>query len=77
MSSWTKEQNKLFEDALDRYDEGTPNRWQKIARAVGGGKTAEEVERHYEMLIKDLKSIESENDNSSSNAKGDNTAYKA
>ncbi|OAY64094.1 Protein RADIALIS-like 3 [Ananas comosus] len=70
MSSWTKEQNKLFEDALDRYDEGTPNRWQKIARAV-------EVERHYEMLIKDLKSIESENDNSSSNAKGDNTAYKA
>jgi len=56
--SWTTEQNKAFERALAEYDKDTPNRWQNIAKAVGG-KTEEEVKRHYQKLLDDLKSIES------------------
>ncbi|XP_010254802.1 PREDICTED: protein RADIALIS-like 3 [Nelumbo nucifera] len=57
-SSWTPKQNKLFEKALALYDKDTPDRWHNVARAVGG-KSAEEVKRHYEILIEDLKYIES------------------
>lgn len=57
-SSWTPKQNKLFEEALARYDKDTPDRWQNVARAVGG-KSADEVKRHYELLVQDLKYIES------------------
>ncbi|CAL5205902.1 unnamed protein product [Lathyrus oleraceus] len=56
-SSWTTKQNKKFENALAIYDKDTPDRWQKLAKAVGG-KTVEEVKRHYEMLVEDLKQIE-------------------
>ncbi|KAL5563003.1 hypothetical protein UlMin_032750 [Ulmus minor] len=57
-SSWTQKQNKLFEKALALYDKDTPDRWQNVAKAVGG-KTAEEVKRHYEVLLDDLRQIES------------------
>ncbi|XP_054819983.1 protein RADIALIS-like 4 [Prosopis cineraria] len=56
-STWTAKQNKRFENALALYDEETPDRWQKMARAVGG-KTVEEVKRHYEKLVDDVKLIE-------------------
>ncbi|XP_044475227.1 protein RADIALIS-like 4 [Mangifera indica] len=56
-STWTTKQNKLFENALAIYDKDTPDRWQKLARAVGG-KTVDEVKRHYEMLVEDVKQIE-------------------
>ncbi|KAJ4831074.1 Protein RADIALIS-like 1 [Turnera subulata] len=58
LTSWTPKQNKQFEKALALYDKDTPERWQNIAKAVGG-KSAEEVKRHYEILIKDLTEIES------------------
>ncbi|KAL3514659.1 hypothetical protein ACH5RR_027376 [Cinchona calisaya] len=57
--SWTAKQNKQFEDALATYDKDTPDRWNNIARAVGG-KSAEEVRRHYEVLEKDIIQIESD-----------------
>ncbi|EXB59098.1 hypothetical protein L484_014592 [Morus notabilis] len=57
-SSWTPTQNKQFERALALYDKDTPDRWQKVARAVGG-KSAEEVKRHYEILEEDIRHIES------------------
>ncbi|KAK1359897.1 DnaJ subfamily C member 2 [Heracleum sosnowskyi] len=57
-STWTPKQNKLFEKALAKYDKDTPDRWHNIAKAVGG-KSAEEVKRHYEKLIEDVKNIES------------------
>ncbi|KAK4780260.1 hypothetical protein SAY87_016366 [Trapa incisa] len=57
-STWTSKQNKVFERALAQYDKDTPDRWKKVARAVGG-KSAEEVKRHYELLIEDVKHIES------------------
>lgn len=55
--SWTAKQNKQFEEALAMYDKDTPDRWHNIARAVGG-KSAEEVRRHYEVLVKDIMQIE-------------------
>ncbi|CAA0833858.1 Protein RADIALIS-like 6 [Striga hermonthica] len=59
-SSWTQMQNKQFEKALAIYDKDTPDRWHNIARAVSG-KSAEEVKRHYEVLVEDLERIESGN----------------
>ncbi|KAM5548856.1 protein RADIALIS-like 3 [Rosa sericea] len=58
-SCWTPKQNKLFERALALYDKDTPERWQNVAKAVGGNKTAEEVKRHYDILLEDLRQIES------------------
>ncbi|CAN6466994.1 unnamed protein product [Victoria cruziana] len=59
-SYWTPKQNKSFERALAVYDKETPDRWKNVAAMVGG-KTAEEVKRHYELLMEDLRSIESGN----------------
>lgn len=57
-SQWSSKQNKQFEMALALYDKETPDRWNNIARAVGG-KSVEEVKRHYELLVHDLRHIES------------------
>lgn len=57
-SSWTPKQNKAFEQALAKYDRDTPDRWYNVAKAVGG-KTPEEVKKHYEILVADVKHIES------------------
>ncbi|GMI74513.1 RADIALIS-LIKE SANT/MYB 3, RAD-like 6 [Hibiscus trionum] len=56
--SWTAKQNKDFERALAVYDKDTPDRWYNVAKAVGG-KTVEEVKRHYELLVSDVMKIES------------------
>ncbi|KAL0656946.1 hypothetical protein Bca4012_077530 [Brassica carinata] len=56
-SSWTSKQNKMFERALAVYDNDTPDRWQNLAKAVGN-KSAEEVKRHYDILVEDLVNIE-------------------
>ncbi|KAF8012490.1 hypothetical protein BT93_I0608 [Corymbia citriodora subsp. variegata] len=58
--TWTVEKNKLFENALAVYDEGTPDRWQRIANAVGGKTSVEEVKEHYEILRHDINLIESD-----------------
>ncbi|VFR03636.1 unnamed protein product [Cuscuta campestris] len=58
-SSWTARQNKKFEEALAVYDRDTPDRWHNIARIVGG-KSAEEVKGHYEILVKDVLQIEND-----------------
>ncbi|GMJ05616.1 RADIALIS-LIKE SANT/MYB 3, RAD-like 6 [Hibiscus trionum] len=57
-SSWTPRQNKLFEIALAVYDKDTPDRWHNVAKAVGG-KTAEEVKTHYDILVHDVNLIDS------------------
>ncbi|KAL4337621.1 hypothetical protein AHAS_Ahas12G0128500 [Arachis hypogaea] len=57
-SSWSAKDNKAFERALAVYDKDTPDRWYNIARAVGG-KTPEDVKRHYERLVHDVRHIES------------------
>ena len=56
--SWSAKDNKAFERALAVYDKDTPDRWNNVAKAVGS-KTPEEVKRHYEILVQDVKHIES------------------
>ncbi|XP_047324217.1 protein RADIALIS-like 6 [Impatiens glandulifera] len=58
-STWTAEENKMFERALAHYDTQTPDRWHNIARAVGGRKTAEDCKSHFQLLLEDLCKIES------------------
>ncbi|WVZ99634.1 hypothetical protein U9M48_044901 [Paspalum notatum var. saurae] len=58
-SGWSKREDKMFEEALAYYGEGTPNRWDKVASAMGGIKSAEEVRCHYEDLVHDVGMIES------------------
>ncbi|KAI8012798.1 Transcription factor RADIALIS [Camellia lanceoleosa] len=56
-SNWSAKQNKLLENALAIYCQDTPERWDNVARAVGGGKTVGDVKRHYELLVEDVKLI--------------------
>ncbi|KAF0904284.1 hypothetical protein E2562_033264 [Oryza meyeriana var. granulata] len=69
-SSWTVYQNRLFEQALAIYDEDTPDRWQKVARAVGGGKSADDVKRHFDWLERDVNHIDSEDGQGSKDGGG-------
>ncbi|XP_047322487.1 transcription factor SRM1-like [Impatiens glandulifera] len=61
-SSWNREQDKAFENALATYPEEDGNneeeRWEKIAADVPG-KSLEEVKHHYEILMDDVIRIES------------------
>ncbi|CAI9275373.1 unnamed protein product [Lactuca saligna] len=58
-STWTREQDRAFENALVEYpDEDSDDRWEKIAADVPG-KTVEEIKHHYELLVDDLDRIES------------------
>lgn len=57
-SSWTRYEDKLFEDALVMYPDDVIGRWEKIADAVPG-KTADQVRAHYEVLVHDLLQIDS------------------
>ncbi|KAK6260404.1 hypothetical protein SCA6_014878 [Theobroma cacao] len=59
LCEWSWEENKLFELALALVDEQHPDRWEVVAAMVGGEKSAEEVEKHYVILLEDLQFIES------------------
>ncbi|KAD3338508.1 hypothetical protein R6Q59_026726 [Mikania micrantha] len=54
---WTPVENKLFENALAKFDKDTPDRWQKVAEMVPG-KTVADVQRQYKNLEDDVSSIE-------------------
>ncbi|XP_057525591.1 transcription factor SRM1 [Amaranthus tricolor] len=57
-SYWSIEQDKAFENAIATHPEELDDRWEKIAADVPG-KTLEEVKNHYELLLEDVKQIES------------------
>ena len=57
-SSWSREQDKAFENALATHPEDAADRWERIATDVPG-KTLEEVKHHYELLVDDVNQIES------------------
>ncbi|CAM8958036.1 unnamed protein product [Rhodiola kirilowii] len=57
MSSWTRSEDKLFENLIVKYPETEPHRWEKIARCMEF-KSAEEVEKHYEALLHDVSLID-------------------
>lgn len=54
---WTPAQNKLFENALAKFDKETPDRWQKVAAMVPG-KSVADVMKQYKELEDDVSSIE-------------------
>ncbi|KAK4477110.1 hypothetical protein RD792_016320 [Penstemon davidsonii] len=56
--AWSAKENKAFERALAVYDKDTPDRWSNVARAIGQ-RTPEEVKMHYDILLEDIKYIES------------------
>uniref|UniRef100_A0ACD5WML1 Uncharacterized protein n=1 Tax=Avena sativa TaxID=4498 RepID=A0ACD5WML1_AVESA len=56
--SWTREQEKAFENALATADlDDEAAMWDHIAEAVEG-KSPDEVRRHYELLVEDVDGIE-------------------
>ncbi|KAG9441987.1 hypothetical protein H6P81_017841 [Aristolochia fimbriata] len=57
-SSWTREQEKAFENGIATHPEDSSDRWEKIAASVPG-KTADDVKHHYELLVEDINGIES------------------
>ena len=59
LCGWSWEENKLFELALAVVDEQQPHRWEVVAAMVGGEKSAEDVQKHYVILLEDLQFIES------------------
>ncbi|XVE59720.1 hypothetical protein DITRI_Ditri05aG0069000 [Diplodiscus trichospermus] len=56
-TQWTRFEDKLFEQALVMFPEGTSDRWQKIAERVPG-KSPAEVKEHYDMLLYDVYEID-------------------
>ncbi|XP_024933485.2 protein RADIALIS-like 4 [Ziziphus jujuba] len=59
LCGWSWEENKQFELALAVVDEQDPDRWQEVAAKIGGQKSAEDVQKHYVILLEDLQVIES------------------
>lgn len=57
-SVWSREEDIQFEKAIASYSEDYSDRWEKIAAEVAG-KSVEEVKHHYELLVEDVKQIES------------------
>eukprot|EP00250_Pteridium_aquilinum_P033639 c5982_g1_i1 orf=392-1360(+) len=55
--SWSWQEEKLFENALCVHDRDTDDRWENVAGMVPG-KDADEVKRHYELLVEDVKNID-------------------
>ncbi|KAM3189411.1 hypothetical protein ACQJBY_067986 [Aegilops geniculata] len=71
-SSWTFKQNKVFEDALAKYDKDAPDFFQNVAREVGDGKSVEDVKKHLVELVKDVDEIHT-NGAGSSSSRSNNT----
>ncbi|KAK9164750.1 hypothetical protein Syun_005652 [Stephania yunnanensis] len=55
---WTRNDDKLFESAIAELGSDTPSLFAAIAARVPG-KTVEEIEKHYILLVEDLETIES------------------
>ncbi|KAJ0624438.1 putative transcription factor MYB-HB-like family [Helianthus annuus] len=53
---WTPVENKLFENALAKFDNDTPDRWQRVAEMVPA-KTVVDVMRQYKELEDEVSSI--------------------
>ncbi|KAK8596040.1 hypothetical protein V6N13_000701 [Hibiscus sabdariffa] len=56
-TNWTFAEDKIFEQCLVLFPDGTPDRWQSIAARIPG-KSAEEIQQHFDILIHDIHEIE-------------------
>ncbi|KAL5993392.1 hypothetical protein ACLOJK_014316 [Asimina triloba] len=56
-SSWSREQEKAFENALATHPENCSDWWEKIAAAVPG-RSLDEIKHHYELLVEDVNNID-------------------
>ncbi|GMJ10635.1 DIVARICATA2 [Hibiscus trionum] len=56
-TKWTFVEDKIFEQCLVMFPEGTPDRWQRIAARVPG-RSAEEIKQHFDMLLHDVYEID-------------------
>ncbi|KAG6402191.1 hypothetical protein SASPL_139066 [Salvia splendens] len=57
-AAWSRQEDKVFEQALVEFPEGFGDRWRAIAEHLPG-KSPEEVEAHYEALLYDIAEIDS------------------
>lgn len=57
MMGWSREDDKRFEEALVRFPEDSPERWEKIAEYLK--RPVAEVMMYYEDLVHDIELIES------------------
>ncbi|CAH8282045.1 unnamed protein product [Eruca vesicaria subsp. sativa] len=59
-SAWSREDDIAFERAIANYytDEESEEKWEKIAADVPG-KSVEQIKEHYEVLVEDVRRIES------------------
>ncbi|KAK8601802.1 hypothetical protein V6N13_058521 [Hibiscus sabdariffa] len=56
-TEWTFVEDKIFEQCLVLFPEGTPDRWQRIAARVPG-RSGEEIKQHFDMLVHDVCEID-------------------
>lgn len=56
-STWTVEENKMFESALAMFEEEAPDRWFKVAAMIPG-KSVYDVINQYRELVADVSDIE-------------------
>lgn len=54
---WTESDNEIFEKCLAQFEEGDPDRFDRVACAIPG-KTAGDVQEWYELLLGDMLDIE-------------------